>query len=284
MPDSNVVSASEGNFAAHDGLKLFYRRWEAGSPKGICLLAHGIAEHSGRYQHVAGALAQRGFSVWAPDHRGHGRSGGLRGDCRSISDFVEDLRLLGAKAGETLPGLPLAVVGHSLGGLIALNYAARYPAELKAVAASSPAIKLTHETSPLTVAVVTAVSRVFPAAPFHNGVNPNVLCRDPAVVEAYKKDPLVHDILRARCAVALRHAMLESMSLAEKIKIPCLILQAGADEICDPVAAERFAGRLNGNGVFRRYEGAYHELLNEPDRERAVRDLCDWLEEKIRSC
>ena len=277
--EASVVSATEGNFRSPDGLSLFYRRWTVPQPKGICLLIHGTAEHSGRYQHLAQALTAHGFSVWALDHRGHGRSEGLRGDCRSLEEFVEDLRLLAQQARIGMQRLPLLLVGHSLGGLIALSFCARYPEEVRAVAVSSPALKLAHETPPWKVALVTATSRVMSTFPFQNGVNPKVLCHDPQVVEAYEKDPLVHHILTARCAVALRHSMRQSLELARQIKVPCLILQAGADEVCDPETAAEFSRRANGTGItFRRYDGLYHELFNEPQRAQVIGDLCQWLD------
>ncbi len=277
MPTS-VVSAADGSFRSTDGLNLFYRCWTVPQPRAICLLVHGIAEHSGRYEHLARALTAQGFSVWMLDHRGHGRSEGLRGDCRSLQEFVEDLRLLAQQARIGTQRLPLLLVGHSLGGLIALSFCARYPEEVHAVAVSSPSLKLTHETPPWKVALVTATSRVLPTFPFQNGVNPKNLCRDPQVVETYMKDPQVHHVLTARCAVALRDAMRESLELARQIKVPCLILQAGADEVCDPSTAAEFARRADGNGIaLRRYDGFYHELFNEPERARVIGDLCQWL-------
>ena len=268
-----------GRLSSADGLKLFYRRWIAPRPRGICLLVHGIAEHSGRYEHLAQALTARGFSVWALDHRGHGRSEGLRGDCRSLEQFVEDLHGLARTVRAETRDLPMILVGHSLGGLISLSYAAEHPEEIRAVAVSSPALKLSHETPPWKVALVTATSRVLPMFPFQNGVNPKNLCRDPQVVEAYEKDPLVHRVLTARCAVALRDAMRQSLELARRIKIPCLILQAGADEVCDPETAAEFSRRADGAGIlFRRYDGLYHELFNEPQRAEVIGDLCQWLD------
>lgn len=259
-----------------------YRRWEPPVPKTLCLLVHGLAEHSGRYDFTARFLASRGHSVWMLDNRGHGQSEGLRGDCRSLDDFVEDLGLLQRLARTSGAGLPLCLVGHSLGGLIALTYAARHPGEIRAVAVSSPALKLAHETPAWKIALVTAASRVFPTAPFQNGVNPKVLCHDPAVVEAYEKDPLVHHRITARCAVSLRRSMRESLGLAEKLKIPCLILQAGEDAVCDPERAAEFSRRGNGDGItFRRYDGLYHELFNEPQREQVLGDLCRWLDEAM---
>lgn len=278
MPDSRFASETEGFFSAHDGLRLFYRRWDAGSPRAVCLLVHGLAEHSGRYRNLAARLTTHGWSVWSMDHRGHGRSGGKRGDCRSFREFVDDLHLLKTRIAETLPGLPLLLIGHSLGGLIALTYAAEHPQEIKAVAASSPALKLAHETPAWKVALVTATAKIAPLAHFQNGINPVDLCRDPQVVEAYRKDPLIHSVLTARCALALQEALRHSLEVAGRLKIPCLILQSGTDEVCDPKAALEFSRRGNSSLSLYRYDGMYHELFNEPERGRVIGDLCGWLD------
>ncbi len=280
-----TIAAAEGHLVSPDGLKLFYRRWDAPQPRAICLLVHGLAEHSGRYVTLAETLANRRFSVWALDHRGHGRSEGRRGDCRSLQEFVQDLRQFSLQAHAAVPSLPLILIGHSLGGLIVFSFAATYPDEVRAVAASSPSLRLTHETPPLKVALVTGVARIAPTASFGNGVNPRLLCRDPQVVEAYVKDPLVHHVITARCALALRHAMQQSMQLATQLKIPCLLMQAGADEVCDPEAAAEFSKRAADSLVtFRRYEGLYHELFNEPQRQQILSDLCAWIDQVLHSC
>ena len=278
-----TIAAAEGHLVSPDGLKLYYRRWDTPQPRAACLLVHGLAEHSGRYMTLAETLANRRFSVWALDHRGHGRSEGRRGDCRSLQDFVLDLRQLVLQAHAANPSLPLILIGHSLGGLIALTFATAYPDQIRAVAVSSPALRLTHETPLLKVALVTSVARIAPTALFQNGVNPRLLCQDPQVVEAYVKDPLVHHVITARCALALRHAMQQSMQLAAQLKIPCLLMQAGTDEVCDPEAAAEFSRRAADSLVtFRRYEGLYHELFNEPQRDRVIGNLCEWMENLLR--
>lgn len=277
MPTSG--RAAEGSFLSSDGTAIFFRRWETPRPRAVCLLVHGVAEHSGRYSHLAQALNERRFSVWALDHRGHGRSGGRRGDCRSLDEFVADLHRLVELAGREAPGIPRVMVGHSLGGLIALTYAVKHPGELRAVAVSSPALRLAHPTDPVTVFVVTNTAKVLPAFPFNNGVNPRILSHDPEMVEAYRRDPLVHRVLTAQGALALRDAMRDSLSLAARLSIPCLLLQAGADEVCDPAAAAEFAAAAPKNLMtFRRYDGFYHEIFNEVERRRPIEDLCRWLE------
>ena len=282
MSGSGFEAATEGFLETRDGLRLFYRHWDVSRPRAVCLLVHGLAEHSGRYGNLAGRLTAKGHSVWSMDHRGHGRSEGIRGDCRSFREFVDDLHLLKQRAAEALPGLPLFVIGHSLGGLIALTYAVDHPQEIRGVAVSSPALKLTHKTPAWKVALVTAIAKVAPLAPFQNGVNSSNLCRDPQVVEAYRKDPLIHSVLTARCALALQDALRGSLELAGRLNVPCVIFQSGTDQVCDPETAREFARRANGAPLsLRRYDGMYHELFNEPERGRVIEDLCQWLEERL---
>lgn len=273
------MPAAEGTLLSPDGVPLFYRRWDAFQPRAVCFLVHGLAEHSGRYEPLAQLLVRRRFFVWAMDHRGHGRSGGLPADCTGLDQLVDDLRGLIRKAAEAMPHLPRILIGHSLGGLIALSYAARHADEIRAVAVSSPALKLKIQTPPWKIHLVTATSRIFPTFPFQNGVDPKRLSSDPAVIEAYKRDPLIHRALTARCAVGLDRDMRDSLRWANRLRVPCLILQAGSDTICDPAASETFAQSVRGAPMtFRRYEGLSHELFNEPQRDVVIGDLIRWIE------
>ena len=275
--------SAEEFLTSADGTRLFVRRWDAFQPKAVCLLVHGLAEHSGRYEHLAQSLVRRRFFVWAMDHRGHGQSGGLPSDCAGLDPLVADLHLLVQKTAEAMPHLPRILIGHSLGGLIALAYAVGHPEGIRAVAVSSPALQLKHPTPDWKVRMVTATSYFFPAFPFQNGVNPAYLCHDPTVVQTYQQDPLVHRTITARCAVELNRAMKSSLALAGPLRVPCLILQAGGDEVCDPAAAQAFARAAQAASVdFRLYDGLYHELFNEPEKDRVIEDLVRWLEEVLR--
>ncbi|MBI3318392.1 MAG: lysophospholipase [Candidatus Omnitrophica bacterium] len=260
------------------GWKLLLRHWEFSRPKAECLLVHGLGEHSGRYQTLASDLTGRGFEVWAIDHRGHGRSEGRRGDCRSMEEFLEDLEVLVQRVKTEAPRIPRVMVGHSLGGLIALIYAARHPNQISAVAVSSPALGLSSPPPPPKAALVRGIGRILPTTPIPNGIDPKQLCRDPSVVRAYEGDPLINRTLTARCALVLERAIQESIRFASEIRIPCLILQAGSDAICSPEATRLFARRIpEGLGTFHLYEGMYHELFNEPERAQVVEELVQWL-------
>ena len=129
------------------------------------------------------------------------------------------------------------------------------------------------------MALIKLVARLRPTTRFNNGVHPDRLSRDPAVVAAYRSDPLIHHVITARCAVGIDRAMQASADLAGRLKVPSLILQAGSDEICEPGTAGRLAERIGSAPVlFKRYEGLYHELSNEPEKEQVLADLCGWME------
>ena len=284
MHDNRIENPAGSFIQAADGLQIFTRRWEAAQPKAACVVIHGLGEHSGRYEALAHDLNRRSFSVWALDHRGHGRSQGRRGDCVSIGEYTADMDLLVDKVRETAPTLPRILLGHSLGGLLALRYAAEYPEKIKAVAISSPALRLALKLPRIKVAITEWLARVAPATPVPNGVNPRLLCHDPEVAERYRSDPLVHRVITARCAILLREAMRESRALADRLRIPCLILQAGSDAVCDPEAAGEFAEAVPNRLVeYHRYEGLYHEIFNEPERDRVIDDLCRWMDKVLAS-
>ncbi len=276
------VKPTEGFLRAGEGLRLFWRGWEAQNPRAVGLLAHGLGEHSGRYEALAQWSSRNAVSLFAIDHRGHGRSGGQRGDLRSLAEVVEDLHRLVEEAKRQNPKLPRVLIGHSLGGLIALNYAARHPEGINGVAVSSPALRLARPAPSLKVAMAHALARLLPRTPIPNGVNPADLSRDPQVAQRYEADPLVHRVITARTAITLKKAMEESIALAPKLKIPCLILVGGADKVCDPQAAYEFSQHVDSTLVrFRRYEGLYHELFNEPEREEVLADLLGWMKEVV---
>ena len=151
----------ENSLRSSDGLRLFFRHWPArGTPRFVALIAHGMAEHAGRYEELAGILSADGAVVWAIDHRGHGHSQGRRGDFRSFQEYIDDLDLLTEHARAKNPGLPVVLIGHSLGGLIALAYAAQHGNKLAAVAASAPALELVQKIPALKIRVAEILEKI----------------------------------------------------------------------------------------------------------------------------
>ena len=273
------MTKGEGFLSSSDGLQLFYRRWDAPQqPRAHLILIHGISEHSQRYEDLAHRLVDRGYAVWAMDHRGHGHSQGRTCDCTSMQQFVQDIHQFLQQIPSSIPRF---LIGHSLGGLIGFLYAIRYPENIRGIVLSSPAFELAHPPSRLKVLLVETLAKIAPTFQVPNGLDPSVLCRDPHVVEAYRRDGRIHRTLTARCAIALRETLAQVPNLLVQLKVPCLLLQAGNDQVCDAKAAANFARVAPQNLVtFHLYEGYSHELFNEPGKERVIEDLCQWLERR----
>ena len=268
-----------------DGLSLHGQVWPAmGAARGTLLIVHGLGEHVARYGAVASALAQQGWRVLAFDQRGHGRSEGPRGSIASADSMLQDLALMidSARA-ESQPG-PLVLLGHSMGGLVAARFVAEglsaQPApwwrKIDALVLSSPALDLG-----LGAANRLLLSLLGPLAPhlkLGNGLNPNWISRDPAVVAAYSADLLVHD----RVTPALVRFMVDSCelvrSLAARWRVPTLLMWAGADRCVSPQGSADFAAAApQAVLTAQEYPSLFHEIFNEPERDQVLQTLQRWL-------
>ena len=268
---------TEGTFAGAGGVPIHWERSAPpGAPRGVMLLAHGYAEHVGRYRDFITHLSARGLGVAAIDHRGHGRSGGPRGHCRDYGEFIADLRTLAGMAEEWWPGVPRLLFGHSMGGLLGFLYLLRHPDTVRAGALSGPAFKVAETAPRLLQGVALLLVRVAPSVTFRSSLDPGALSRDPAVGAAYVADPLVHRAASAGFVRAIRAAQAAAMEEAPRLRVPLLILQGDADRIVLPAGATEIAARLTCPRELVLLPGYYHELLNEPPSARAkVLELLD---------
>ena len=262
---------AEGTFAGTGGVPIHWERSAppAGPPRGVVLLAHGYAEHVGRYREFMAHLAGRGLAVAAIDHRGHGRSGGPRGHCRDFGEFIADLRTLADLAEEWWPGVPRLLFGHSIGGLLAFLYLLRHPDTVRAGALSGPAFKVADSAPRILQSVALLLARVAPGVTFRSNLDPGALSRDPAVGAAYLADPLVHRAASAGFVRAIRAAQAAAMEGAPRLAVPLLILHGDADRLVLPAGSAEIAARLSCPHQLVLLPGFYHELLNEPASERA---------------
>ena len=253
---------AEGTFAGTGGVPIHWERSAppAGPPRGVVLLAHGYAEHVGRYREFMAHLAGRGLAVAAIDHRGHGRSGGPRGHCRDFGEFIADLRTLADLAEEWWPGVPR---------LLAFLYLLRHPDTVRAGALSGPAFKVADSAPRILQSVALLLARVAPGVTFRSNLDPGALSRDPAVGAAYLADPLVHRAASAGFVRAIRAAQAAAMEGAPRLAVPLLILHGDADRLVLPAGSAEIAARLSCPHQLVLLPGFYHELLNEPASERA---------------
>jgi alpha-beta hydrolase superfamily lysophospholipase len=277
MPDLSRRH-EEGHFQDHQGIKIYYQTWISDKPKATLALSHGIGEHSGRYAHVADYMTRRSFEVWACDLCGHGKSGGKRCHINSFDDYLDEIGLLIQMAKDRDPAKKVFLLGHSLGGLIAPEYAIENASQLAGLIMSAPALRDKVKVPPAKAFLAKILSRLAPSYSTPTGLDPNLLSRDPEVVRKYVEDPLVHAVATTRFFTEFRRAQDETMRLAHKITLPCLVLQGGADEIVDASATSHFFGKLGSSDkTLKIYDGFYHEVLNEPGKENVLNDIEVWM-------
>jgi alpha-beta hydrolase superfamily lysophospholipase len=249
-------AATESTIDGHAG-SLYVRRWPREDPSHVVVLSHGYAEHVGRYEHVAAALGDRGAAVYGLDHLGHGRSDGERGLIADFDLVADDLHRLVEMAGAENPGLPLVVVAHSMGGLIATRYVQRHDDGLAGLVLSAPLVG-----NPGTGALL--AMDPLPEMP----IDPAVLSRDEAIQRAFMDDPLVyHGGFRRPMLAAMAVALLETALDAPRVRGPVLWMHGEADELV-PLAGSRrlMEGLPNADVTQRFYPGARHEIFNETNR------------------
>jgi alpha-beta hydrolase superfamily lysophospholipase len=272
------VEHVEGHLAGSGGVELYWQAWlPAQEPRAVVVIAHGAGEHSGRYPHVAERLVAAGYAAHALDHRGHGRSTGRRALVDRMDRVVADLDAFFSLAGSRHPGRPLFLLGHSMGGCIALLYALRHQQRLEGLLLSGAVARL--DASAALKVVVRGLSRVAPALGVV-AVDPVLVSRDGAVVRAYRDDPLVfHGKLPARTVAEMSAAADGFPAAVPALRLPLLVMHGGADAIV-PVAGSRMVHERAGSAdrTLRIYDGLYHEILNEPEQAAVLADVTGWLD------
>ncbi|HEU4882434.1 MAG TPA: alpha/beta hydrolase [Longimicrobium sp.] len=272
-----------GELHADDGVQLHYRSWPAPAERAVLLVSHGLGEHGGRYAQVAEDLAAHGITVHAIDHRGHGRSGGRRGHVAHFGEFVRDFETFRAAIAKEHPsGIPLFLLGHSMGGLIAIHHLQTHPeAGYRGAILSAPLVGIAVEAPRWKVALSGVLSRVVPWLPFHNEIETAMLSTAPGYEAAYRADTLLHNTITPRLYTEMVAAIRGAFEKPEGIRIPLLVLAPTADRVVLPEAVARFASAFPGEVEVKRYEGFQHESLNEKDRHQVVADVAAWLNARI---
>ena len=264
-----------------DGTKLLYRWHPIDDAKGVVCVTHGFGEHSGRYLHVLKALNEAGYSGFAFDLRGHGRSGGRRAFIRHFSEYLDDLDAAVSIVRERAARAPLVVMGHSMGGLVVANWMAQRGSDAHSFVLSSPGFGVAMAVPEWKDALGKLMSRFIPTLAIPTGLDPKLVSRDPQVVEAYTGDRLVLTQATARWYVEFLAAQKRALSSANSVTKPALVMQAAEDGLVDPRASRLYAEALAGDDVtYVSYAGLYHELFNEPEQDQVMRDVVAWLDER----
>jgi len=270
--ETEEPSASGSRWPAADGTPLYVREWHSvGEPWARVLIVHGIGEHSGRYQRTGRLLSEAGLEVQAFDLRGHGLSGGRRMYVRRWDDFLDDVEI--RLEAMRKPGLPMVLFGHSLGALVALDYACSDRPAPDLLVLSAPPLDATVPGWQRLLAPV--LSAVAPTLVLANPIIGDQLARDPAVGVAYFADPLVQPRSTARLGAQFLSAMRRTRSRLGRLSVPTLVIHGGADTLVPTAVSEPLAALP---GVERRVlPDLRHETLNEPEGPQAVAGIVEWL-------
>lgn len=247
-----------------DGKQLYARVFEAESPRGVLCVAHGLGEHGDRYQKFADFMNAHGMTVYAQDHRGHGRNVEKKSQrgIAHMADLERDMvTMIDFAAKET--GLPVIQFGHSLGGLIGLYTTLHSKPPVCAAIITSPWLKLVSAPPQAAFKAIGALSGVLSPFSINNGIPSTALCHDPAVCAAYDVDPQNHGRIGLALAADANRAANWVLAHPEELKVPLLLCHGEQDSICSVEGSREFAEKAKGVR-FVEFEGAYHELHNEP--------------------
>jgi alpha-beta hydrolase superfamily lysophospholipase len=261
-----------------DGTRLHWRAWPHESSKVAVAVAHGLGDHSGRYERLARALNRRDVSCYAVDLRGAGRSPGRRGHVSRWQQWVDDYAAFWELVGKEASGQEVVPLGHSFGGLVVASAIARGAIAPQRFVLSNPAFRAASTAPTWKLKVGRVTSSLLPALTMSNGVDPALISRDPQQVAAYREDPLVHDRISSRTFTEWVGASQEALDRAAEITVPLFLILSERDGIVDPGGGREFAQRVLGSSTVRTYRGRYHEPFNDLGAEEVFSDLAGWLD------
>lgn len=271
---------TEGTFTSSDGLSIYHQAWlPSGDPRAVVMLIHGLGEHSGRYAHVATTLNDAGLAVHALDHRGHGKSDGKRVFVKSYDEFMTDLTQFRSLIEAELPDVPLIVLGHSMGGNLAVGHTLDHQAGIAGLALSGAALEVGDDLSPAKLKVFKLIAKIAPGVR-PEGLSAEAISRDPAVVSAYQNDPLVFTgKISAGLGAALIDAMERFPSRYAELTLPIVVMHGTDDQLASVDGSRALeAAAVNAQITAHYYEGLYHEIFNEPEQDEVLADLVSWVD------
>jgi alpha-beta hydrolase superfamily lysophospholipase len=264
-----------------NGTEIFAQYWAPSQARAVVIVCHGLGEHSGRYAHVGANFNEIDIALLGYDHTGHGKSAGGRGHVPAFAQLMEELDLMMSKAAELFPGLPVFLYGHSWGGNIALNYLLRKKPAIKAAIITGPWLLLPEAPPALKVMLAKLVRNILPSLAQPTGLNPKLISRDPAEVDAYIKDPLVHSKLSAANFLDSNEAAAYALDHAAELKVPTLLMHGSKDGITAPEGSKQFAAKSPQFTTLKLWEGYFHEIHNDLGKADALLAMNDFLKQQL---
>ncbi|GAB4420980.1 MAG: alpha/beta hydrolase [Bacteroidia bacterium] len=255
----------------HGDVQLQGYTWEPEhAPLAVLLIVHGHGEHAARYAHVAQYLNQHGIAVMAYDQYGHGRSQGKKGHFPTYDYILDGIELFRYEAARVFPEIPLFLMGHSMGGNLVATYALQLEPALQGVILSAPWLRLAFKPSGLDLFLAKAMVNIYPSYTQSSKLDVTAISRDPAEVDKYRQDPLIHDKVSPSLFLGVVEHGEWALEHAPDFSLPLLVMHGTGDRITDWAASEQFAARAGSDDVtFRQWEGYFHEMHNEAPVHRA---------------
>ena len=306
---THLPGVSEGTFSGSNSLQLFYQSWypasrtrattgsasdaspsasEKSAPiRGVLALIHGLGEHSGRYRHVVKALTAAGYAVFAFDNQGHGRSEGQRGHIDRWQDYRNNTRAFLQLVRQQEPAAPLFLMGHSLGGLIVLDYVLRdsqtppfQALGVQGMVVSAPPIQPFNSTaSTARIALARLLSGLLPRLTLRMGLDKSGLSRCQEVADQIADDPLVHSYVTLRWGTETLNTIQWVKAHIDQLQLPILLIHGEADPIIAPAGSQQIFQQIRTpDKTLNLYPGSYHEPHNDLDAKVVVADLVEWLD------
>ncbi len=266
------------------GQSIFAQSWMPdGKPRAVICHIHGQSDHSSRFEHVAAFFNIHHIAFFAADLIGHGKSEGKRGHVMHYAEYLETVDQLIDEASRKFPDLPLFVYGHSTGGQMVLQHSMQSDKNIRGYIVTSPLIRIAFEPPAWKVALAKKVRKIFPALSQPTGLDASGISRDKEVVNRYVADKMVHGKITVSAFFEIMKNGKDILLKADKLKYPILMLHGTADKITSQPASQELASLRKDLITYKTYEGLYHEIHNEPEKEQVLNDILSWIELKLNS-
>lgn len=276
------MDAGSGYFEGKGGTQLFEQWWCPADPKAVVAIVHGYSEHSGRYAHVAKTFVKNGYAVYAYDHRSHGQSDGSKTFISSFDDVIDELGLFLKHIEPRVGKLPLYVLGHSMGGLIVALYMATRQPSVAGVILTSPYVEIGGDVPSWLIRISSFVGRWLPHLPTI-GLDYNLVSRDKEILAEHRADPHIYrGKLPARTGAEMNRAVQQFNGIIEQMTMPLLVMHGGDDQIAPVNGSKNIHARASSSDKsLKIYDGLYHEILNEVEREEVKAEIVAWMDDRL---
>ena len=263
------------------GLTIYAVDWAIPDPRAVVGIIHGLGEHCRRYDGLAAFFNDHGIAAIGYDRQGFGRSEGKRGYAKSYRSYLDGVGQLMVQCERRYPDRPVFLYGQSMGGQLLLHYLIHRRPAIHGAIVSSPHIAEAFTPSPVLVAFGKLMRNIYPALTVPNQLDVKLLSRDPAVVEAYRNDPWVHDRLSSQTGIDLIERAQFLQGYRDGLPVPTLFLHGEADGITSSEATRAFVARNPEGATLHTFPGAYHELHFEPEAPAVRKIVLDWVEARL---